>query len=164
MTDGEDDVNDDVPVEGADAPADGQHDQQGEQDRRGQQEEAVVTDEPDRTLRPELQLTSPQAISLGDPRLQAVTDHAADGHLLAFGVSEPGNDAVLFDSLTTAEPDGDVGHGLPVGLVDEGQPQRPAVGLFDLSRKVGDGLTYRGVGDHTLGGPTSTAIAANVPL
>ncbi len=38
------------------------------------------------------------------------------------------------------------------------------VGLFDLSRKVGDGLTYRGVGDHTLGGPTSTAVAANVPL
>ncbi|MDR6572783.1 alkylation response protein AidB-like acyl-CoA dehydrogenase [Curtobacterium sp. 320] len=42
--------------------------------------------------------------------LQAVTDHAADDHLLAFGVSEPGNDAVLFDSLTTAEPDGDGGY------------------------------------------------------
>jgi LysM repeat protein len=39
-----------------------------------------------------------------------------------------------------------------------------AVGLFDLPRKVGDGLTYHGVGDHTLGGPTSGAIAANVPL
>ncbi|OII14620.1 LysM domain-containing protein [Curtobacterium sp. MCBA15_008] len=38
------------------------------------------------------------------------------------------------------------------------------VGLFDLPRKVGDGLTYHGVGDHTLGGPTSGAIAANVPL
>ncbi len=49
MTDGEDDVNDDVPVEGADAPADGQ---QGEQTSGGKQEETTVTDEPDRTLRP----------------------------------------------------------------------------------------------------------------
>ncbi|MCT9622864.1 acyl-CoA dehydrogenase family protein [Curtobacterium sp. C2H10] len=46
----------------------------------------------------------------GGSFLQAVTDHAADDHLLAFGVSEPGNDAVLFDSLTTAEPDGDGGY------------------------------------------------------
>lgn len=46
----------------------------------------------------------------GESFLQAVTDHAADDHLLAFGVSEPGNDAVLFDSLTTAEPDGDGGY------------------------------------------------------
>ncbi|PCN47168.1 acyl-CoA dehydrogenase [Curtobacterium sp. 'Ferrero'] len=46
----------------------------------------------------------------GESFLQAVTDHAADDHLLAFGVSEPGNDAVLFDSLTRAEPDGDGGY------------------------------------------------------
>jgi alkylation response protein AidB-like acyl-CoA dehydrogenase len=46
----------------------------------------------------------------GESFLQVVTDHAADGHLLAFGVSEPGNDAVLFDSSTTAEPDGDGGY------------------------------------------------------
>ncbi|WIB31372.1 acyl-CoA dehydrogenase family protein [Curtobacterium sp. MCSS17_005] len=46
----------------------------------------------------------------GESFLQAVTDHAADDHLLAFGVSEPGNDAVLFDSSTTAEPDGDGGY------------------------------------------------------
>ncbi|MCC8908158.1 acyl-CoA dehydrogenase family protein [Curtobacterium sp. GD1] len=46
----------------------------------------------------------------GGTFLQAVTDHAADDHLLAFGVSEPGNDAVLFDSLTTAEPDGEGGY------------------------------------------------------
>jgi alkylation response protein AidB-like acyl-CoA dehydrogenase len=46
----------------------------------------------------------------GGSFLQAVTDHAADDHLLAFGVSEPGNDAVLFDSLTTAEPDGEGGY------------------------------------------------------
>ncbi|TSD12253.1 acyl-CoA dehydrogenase family protein [Curtobacterium sp. KBS0715] len=46
----------------------------------------------------------------GESFLQSVTDHAADDHLLAFGVSEPGNDAVLFDSSTTAEPDGDGGY------------------------------------------------------
>ena len=46
----------------------------------------------------------------GGAFLQAVTDHASDDHLLAFGVSEPGNDAVLFDSSTTAEPDGDGGY------------------------------------------------------
>lgn len=39
-----------------------------------------------------------------------------------------------------------------------------AVGLFDLTRNVGDGLTYHGVGDHTLGGPTSAPVSANVPL
>ncbi|MGN8049049.1 LysM domain-containing protein [Curtobacterium sp. 22159] len=38
------------------------------------------------------------------------------------------------------------------------------VGLFDLPRKVGDGLTYHGVGDRTLGGPTQGPIAADVPL
>lgn len=43
-------------------------------------------------------------------------------------------------------------------------PVPVAVALFDLPRKVGDGLTYNGVGAHTLGGPTSGPIAANVPL
>ncbi len=46
----------------------------------------------------------------GGTFLRTVTDAAAADRLLAFGVSEPGNDAVLFDSLTTAEPDGDGGY------------------------------------------------------
>ncbi|TCK60315.1 acyl-CoA dehydrogenase family protein [Curtobacterium sp. PhB136] len=46
----------------------------------------------------------------GGSFLQSVTDHAAADRLLAFGVSEPGNDRVLFDSLTTAEPDGAGGY------------------------------------------------------
>jgi len=46
----------------------------------------------------------------GGTFLQTVTDAAAADRLLAFGVSEPGNDAVLFDSLTTAEPDGTGGY------------------------------------------------------
>jgi alkylation response protein AidB-like acyl-CoA dehydrogenase len=46
----------------------------------------------------------------GGSFLQVVTDWAADDRLLAFGVSEPGNDAVLFDSRTVAEPDGAGGY------------------------------------------------------
>lgn len=65
MTDGEDDVNDDVPVEGARARPDDDRDEQQDVDQER------TDDEPDRTLRPELQMTKPQAISLGDPRLQA---------------------------------------------------------------------------------------------
>lgn len=45
-----------------------------------------------------------------DTRLQLVNEWIAAGEVLAFGISEPGNDAVLFDSNTTAEeqPDGSV--------------------------------------------------------
>jgi len=46
----------------------------------------------------------------GESFLQSVTDHAAADRLLAFGVSEPGNDRVLFDSLTEAAPDGEGGY------------------------------------------------------
>ncbi|WIB58696.1 acyl-CoA dehydrogenase family protein [Curtobacterium sp. MCLR17_007] len=46
------------------------------------------------------------ASARGESFLQSVTDHAAADRLLAFGVSEPGNDRVLFDSTTTAQPDG----------------------------------------------------------
>ncbi|MFC3299165.1 acyl-CoA dehydrogenase [Arthrobacter agilis] len=39
----------------------------------------------------------------GDPSLGFVLDEAERGEVFAFGVSEPGNDAVLFDSLTRVE-------------------------------------------------------------
>lgn len=44
----------------------------------------------------------------GDASLRFILDDAARGEVFAFGVSEPGNDAVLFDSLTRVEhlPDG----------------------------------------------------------
>jgi hypothetical protein len=35
------------------------------------------------------------------------------------------------------------------------------VTLLDIPPRVGDGLTYHGVGDHQLGGPTTTAAAAS---
>ena len=40
----------------------------------------------------------------GDPSLDFVLQEAADGEIFAFGNSEAGNDAVLFDSRTVAEP------------------------------------------------------------
>lgn len=40
----------------------------------------------------------------GDSSLEHVLLDAAAGHVFAFGNSEPGNDLVLFDSLTRAEP------------------------------------------------------------
>ncbi|WP_394161335.1 acyl-CoA dehydrogenase family protein [Galactobacter valiniphilus] len=45
----------------------------------------------------------------GDERLARMRGWAAEGEVLAFGVSEPGNDAVLFDSFTEARrrEDGD---------------------------------------------------------
>lgn len=46
----------------------------------------------------------------GDHRLDLVSQWIAEGEVMAFGISEPGNDAVLFDSKTTAQtqPDGSV--------------------------------------------------------
>jgi alkylation response protein AidB-like acyl-CoA dehydrogenase len=45
----------------------------------------------------------------GDASLEWVLTDAARGEIFAFGVSEPGNDLVLFDSVTTAEPTADGG-------------------------------------------------------
>ncbi|MDQ0734819.1 acyl-CoA dehydrogenase family protein [Arthrobacter agilis] len=47
----------------------------------------------------------------GDASLASVLDEAGRGEVFAFGVSEPGNDAVLFDSLTRVDrlPDGGFG-------------------------------------------------------
>ncbi|WP_104164973.1 acyl-CoA dehydrogenase family protein [Arthrobacter sp. SX1312] len=46
----------------------------------------------------------------GDSSLRFVFDDAAGGEVFAFGVSEPGNDAVLFDSLTRVERLADGGY------------------------------------------------------
>jgi alkylation response protein AidB-like acyl-CoA dehydrogenase len=43
----------------------------------------------------------------GDDALDLVIEGAARGEVFAFGVSEAGNDAVMFDSRTAAEPAGD---------------------------------------------------------
>ncbi|RUQ99123.1 acyl-CoA dehydrogenase family protein [Labedella endophytica] len=46
----------------------------------------------------------------GDDALAEVEKRAAAGEVLAFGISEAGNDLVLFGSDTTATPDGDGGY------------------------------------------------------
>ncbi|MDQ0261200.1 acyl-CoA dehydrogenase family protein [Sinomonas atrocyanea] len=46
----------------------------------------------------------------GDASLAFVLDEAAAGEVFAFGVSEAGNDAVLFDSVTEAVPQPDGGY------------------------------------------------------
>lgn len=46
----------------------------------------------------------------GHPEGEAILRDAADGHLYGFGISEPGNDLVIFGSLTDAKPDGEGGY------------------------------------------------------
>lgn len=46
----------------------------------------------------------------GDRRLDWVFEDATRGEIFAFGISEAGNDAVLFDSVSTATPSGDGGY------------------------------------------------------
>lgn len=45
----------------------------------------------------------------GDHRLDWVFEETVAGEIFAFGISEGGNDAVLFDSVSSAEPDGEGG-------------------------------------------------------
>ncbi len=46
----------------------------------------------------------------GNPRGKLILRDAAAGELFGFGISEPGNDLVLFGSITEAEPDGEGGY------------------------------------------------------
>ncbi len=46
----------------------------------------------------------------GNPRGELILRGAVDGELFGFGISEPGNDLVLFGSISTAEPDGQGGY------------------------------------------------------
>lgn len=46
----------------------------------------------------------------GDSGLDFVLEEAAAGEVFSFGISEAGNDSVLFDSVTTAEPQPDGGY------------------------------------------------------
>ncbi|MVT27304.1 acyl-CoA dehydrogenase [Nesterenkonia alkaliphila] len=44
-----------------------------------------------------------QMVRMGHDEFEQVLTETAQGHIFAFGISEPGNDAVLFDSVTEAQ-------------------------------------------------------------
>ena len=86
----------------------------------------------------------------GDDALDLVVEGAAGGEIFAFGVSEAGNDAVMFDSRTTAAPVGDGGYAFtgtkiftslaPVWTMlgvhgrDDSDPERPRI-VFGFLRR-----------------------------
>lgn len=76
----------------------------------------------------------------GDPSLGFILDEAAAGEVFAFGLSEPGNDAVLFDSTTTAEPlpDGSVSF-TGTKIFTSLSPAWTRLGVFGKGPKEGTG-------------------------
>ena len=73
--------------------------------------------------------------SQGDNSLEFVLRDAAAGEFFAFGVSEPGNDLVLFDSLTEAvtSADGSVAF-TGTKIFTSGSPVWTRLGVFGLDR------------------------------
>ncbi|MBL3700683.1 acyl-CoA dehydrogenase family protein [Leucobacter luti] len=96
----------------------------------------------------------------GDDSLARVFDEAMAGEIFAFGISEPGNDWVLSDSTTTAQPQPDGGYLLtgtkiftslsPVWTrlmthgVDASDPDQPEL-VFGFIERSAPGIT---VSDH----------------
>lgn len=75
----------------------------------------------------------------GDSRLQMVTDWIAQGEVMAFGISEPGNDSVLFDSKTSAAtgPDGSVTFN-GVKIFTSLSPAFTRLGVFGKDESTGE--------------------------
>ncbi len=75
----------------------------------------------------------------GDSRLQMVTDWIAQGEVMAFGISEPGNDSVLFDSKTSAStgPDGSVTFN-GVKIFTSLSPAFTRLGVFGKDESTGE--------------------------
>ncbi|WAP50394.1 acyl-CoA/acyl-ACP dehydrogenase [Arthrobacter sp. ATA002] len=94
----------------------------------------------------------------GDDSLAFVLDDAARGELYAFGVSEPGNTAVLFDSFTAAQPLGDGSYAFTgtkiftslspawtrLGIFgrDDSDPQEPRL-VFGFAPRGTEGITVK---------------------
>ena len=74
-----------------------------------------------------------------DSRLQMVTDWIAQGEVMAFGISEPGNDSVLFDSKTSAStgPDGSVTFN-GVKIFTSLSPAFTRLGVFGKDESTGE--------------------------
>ena len=94
----------------------------------------------------------------GDSSLAFVLREAAQGELYAFGLSEPGNDAVLFDSFTTATPQADGGYAFTgTKIFTSLAPAWTRLGIFgkatapDGAEQLVHGIVTRGTaGVHTV--------------
>lgn len=91
----------------------------------------------------------------GDGRLDWVLSDAVAGEIFAFGISEAGNDAVLMDAFSNAEPDGEGGYlvsgtkvfttlspvwtRLGLHARDDSDPESPKI-VFGFTRRGGAGV------------------------
>ncbi|WP_317628483.1 acyl-CoA dehydrogenase family protein [Glutamicibacter nicotianae] len=90
----------------------------------------------------------------GDRRLDMVADWIAEGEVMAFGISEPGNDAVLFDSKTSAATaaDGSVAF-TGVKIFTSLSPAFTRLGVFGKDQDSGElvhGFVARGEGVQSM--------------
>lgn len=91
----------------------------------------------------------------GDSRLDMVSQWIAEGEVMAFGLSEPGNDAVLFDSKTaaTTHADGSVEYN-GIKIFTSLSPAFTRLGVFGKDEATGElvhGFVARGQGVTSLG-------------
>lgn len=91
----------------------------------------------------------------GDTRLQMVTNWIAQGEVMAFGISEPGNDSVLFDSKTSAvsEADGSVTFN-GIKIFTSLSPAFTRLGVFgkdEANNELVHGFVAKGQGVESLG-------------
>ncbi|MGQ3384881.1 acyl-CoA dehydrogenase family protein [Glutamicibacter sp. TV12E] len=91
----------------------------------------------------------------GDHRLQMVSDWISQGEVMAFGISEPGNDSVLFDSKTSAStrPDGSVIFN-GVKIFTSLSPAFTRLGVFGKDETTGElvhGFVAKGPGVESMG-------------
>ncbi|WP_334121513.1 acyl-CoA dehydrogenase family protein [Glutamicibacter sp.] len=91
----------------------------------------------------------------GDNRLQIVEDWVAQGEIMAFGISEPGNDSVLFDSKTTASTgsDGAVTFN-GIKIFTSLSPAFTRLGVFGKDEETGElvhGFVAKGPGVESMG-------------
>lgn len=91
----------------------------------------------------------------GDTSLDFVLDEAAAGEIFAFGNSEAGNDAVLFDSLTEATPLPDGSYGFTgTKIFTSLSPAWTRLGIFgkDGAARGGEGELVHGFLDRAASG------------
>ncbi|HET7414241.1 MAG TPA: acyl-CoA dehydrogenase family protein [Arthrobacter sp.] len=93
--------------------------------------------------------------SRGDSSLDYVLAEAAAGEVFAFGISEPGNDSVLFDSGTTAEPTGSGGYRFSgTKIFTSLSPVWTKLGVFGKDTSGGEDSLVYGFVERSAGGYT----------